>query len=123
MAKHNAAVYGVQDRIEFIVGDFVAMADTLKADVVFLSPPWGGPQYSKEETYDLEKSLIPLPASELFAKCQKITENIAMFLPRNSNTQQLSMLAGPGGAVEIEQNFLDRKFIALTAYYGELINE
>uniref|UniRef100_A0A1L8DDA6 Trimethylguanosine synthase n=1 Tax=Nyssomyia neivai TaxID=330878 RepID=A0A1L8DDA6_9DIPT len=123
MAKHNAAVYGVQDRIEFIVGDFVALADTLKADVVFLSPPWGGPQYSKEETYDLEKSLIPIPASELFAKCQKITENIAMFLPRNSNTQQLSMLAGPGGAVEIEQNFLDRKFIALTAYYGELINE
>lgn len=47
MAKHNAAVYGVQDRIEFIVGDFVALADTLKADVVFLSPPWGGPQYSK----------------------------------------------------------------------------
>ncbi|XP_055712481.1 uncharacterized protein LOC129807313 [Phlebotomus papatasi] len=123
MAKHNAAVYGVQDRIEFIVGDFVALVDTLKADVVFLSPPWGGPQYSKEETYDLEKSLIPLPASELFAKCQKITENIAMFLPRNSNTQQLSTLAGPGGAVEIEQNFLDRKFIALTAYYGELINE
>ncbi|XP_059616864.1 uncharacterized protein LOC132261868 [Phlebotomus argentipes] len=123
MAKHNATVYGVRDRIEFIVGDFTNLADTLKADVVFLSPPWGGPEYSKEETYDLEKSLIPLSATELFAKSQKITENIAMFLPRNSNTQQLSVLAGPGGAVEIEQNFLDRKFIALTAYYGELINE
>jgi len=32
------------------------------------------------------------------------------------------MLAGIGGAVEIEQNFLDRKLIALTAYYGELLN-
>ncbi|GAB0089064.1 Trimethylguanosine synthase [Sergentomyia squamirostris] len=123
MAKHNAAIYGVQDRIEFIVGDFVALAGNLKADVVFLSPPWGGPQYAKEETYDLEKSLIPLPGSDLIAKCQKITENIAVFLPRNSNTQQLSLYAGPGGAVEIEQNFLDRNFIALTAYYGELINE
>lgn len=33
------------------------------------------------------------------------------------------MLAGPGGAVEVEQNFLDKQLIALTAYYGELINE
>lgn len=33
---------------------------------------------------------------------------------------QLAMLAGVGGGVEVEQNFLDKKLIALTAYYGEL---
>lgn len=49
LAKHNAAVYGVQDRIEFIVGDFLQIAPTLKADVVFLSPPWGGPEYTNYE--------------------------------------------------------------------------
>lgn len=47
MAKHNAAIYGVADRIEFIIGDFLTLADSLKADVIFLSPPWGGPQYLK----------------------------------------------------------------------------
>lgn len=47
LARHNAAVYNVQDRIEFIVGDFLELAPTLKGDVVFLSPPWGGPQYVK----------------------------------------------------------------------------
>lgn len=47
MAKHNATIYGVADRIEFIVGDFLTLADSLKADVIFLSPPWGGPQYLK----------------------------------------------------------------------------
>lgn len=47
LARHNAAVYGVENRIEFIVGDFFQLAPTLKADVVFLSPPWGGPNYSK----------------------------------------------------------------------------
>lgn len=47
MAKHNAAIYGVADRIEFIVGDFMTLADSLKADLIFLSPPWGGPQYLK----------------------------------------------------------------------------
>ena len=123
MAKHNATIYGVADRIEFIVGDFFQLADTLKADVVFLSPPWGGPQYMKVDTYDLEEHLQPLPASQMMEKAKQISTNVAVFLPRNSNTQQLTLLAGPGGRVEIEQSFLDRKLIALTAYYGELINE
>ncbi|KAK3730853.1 hypothetical protein QZH41_009967, partial [Actinostola sp. cb2023] len=42
-ARHNAEIYGVQDRIEFIIGDFMELAPSLKGDVVFLSPPWGGP--------------------------------------------------------------------------------
>uniref|UniRef100_A0A182JU33 Trimethylguanosine synthase n=1 Tax=Anopheles christyi TaxID=43041 RepID=A0A182JU33_9DIPT len=123
MAKHNAAVYGVADRIEFIVGDFMQLVDRLKADVVFLSPPWGGPGYLKDEVYDLEQSLLPVPATQLMDAAQRVSKNIALYLPRNSNTQQLTMLAGPNGAVEIEQNFLDRKLIALTAYYGDLINQ
>ncbi|KFB41356.1 hypothetical protein ZHAS_00008936 [Anopheles sinensis] len=123
MAKHNAAVYGVADRIEFIIGDFMQLVDKLRADTIFLSPPWGGPSYLKDEVYDLEQSLLPVPASELMRAAQRVSKNVAMYLPRNSNTQQLTMLAGPNGAVEIEQNFLDRKLIALTAYYGDLINE
>lgn len=90
MAKHNATVYGVADRIEFIVGDYLQLCDSLKADVVFLSPPWGGPQYLKNETYDLENNLIPVPASELLTKTRQISDNIAIFLPRNSNTCQVS---------------------------------
>lgn len=123
MARHNANIYGVADRIEFIVGDFFQLAATLKADVVFLSPPWGGPQYMKVDTYNLEEHLQPVAASVMMEKARQISENIAIFIPRNSNTQQLTTLAGPGGSVEIEQSFLDRKLIALTAYYGELINE
>ena len=45
MARHNARVYGVESRIQFIVGDFVALAPRLRAHVCFLSPPWGGPEY------------------------------------------------------------------------------
>uniref|UniRef100_A0A336M890 Trimethylguanosine synthase n=1 Tax=Culicoides sonorensis TaxID=179676 RepID=A0A336M890_CULSO len=122
MAKHNATVYGVSDKIEFIIGDFLSLADSIKADNVFLSPPWGGPQYMKDEIYDVEKSLIPVSGSQLVEKSRVISQNIAIFLPRNSNTQQLALYAGPGNSVEIEQNFLDRKLIALTAYYGDLIN-
>ncbi len=46
LARNNAKVYGVEDRIEFIVGDFFDVVPTLTAaDVIFLSPPWGGPDY------------------------------------------------------------------------------
>lgn len=121
MAKHNASIYGVADRIEFIVGDYFKLATALKADVVFLSPPWGGPQYLKEDVYDIEKSLLPLPATELMEITRKISSNIAIYLPRNTNTHQLAMLAGRGNTVEIEQGFLDRKLIAITAFYGNLL--
>ena len=35
-ARHNASIYGVEDRIEFICGDFFEIASKLVADVVFL---------------------------------------------------------------------------------------
>ncbi|CAN0195861.1 unnamed protein product [Lampetra fluviatilis] len=59
LARHNARVYGVDDRIEFIVGDFLALAPRLRADVVFLSPPWGGPTYLDAHAYDLDSMMTP----------------------------------------------------------------
>jgi len=58
-ARHNAAIYGVEDRIEFIVGDYLKLAPTLKADVVFLSPPWGGPDYLQATVFDIETMMKP----------------------------------------------------------------
>jgi trimethylguanosine synthase len=124
MARHNAKIYGVEDKIDFIVGSYFDVISSIKADIVFLSPPWGGPSYMKHDTiYDLEESLLPVAASKLMEATRKITNNIVMYLPRNSNTKQLATLAGPGNAVEIEQNFLDRKLVAITAYYGELVQK
>lgn len=121
-ARHNAKIYKVADRIEFIVGDFFQLAKTLKGDVVFLSPPWGGPEYLNRSTYDLE-CLQPRPLTALMEAARKITQNVCLFLPRNCNTYQLITAAGPGGRVELEQNFLNKKLVALTAYYGNLIKE
>ena len=58
-ARHNAAIYDVEDRIEFIVGDYLKLAPTLKADVVFLSPPWGGPNYLQADVFDIETMMTP----------------------------------------------------------------
>ncbi|CAK9816789.1 Trimethylguanosine synthase [Anthophora plagiata] len=120
LARNNARIYGVDDRIEFILGDFLKLAPKLIADVVFLSPPWGGPKYVKDETFDLNNIMHPIGGVNVFNIARKITDHVAYFLPKNVDTMQLAILAGVGGGVEVEQNFLDRKLIALTAYYGEL---
>ena len=59
---------------------------------------------------------------EVFRVAKSVTNNIAYFVPRNTNVDQLSSLAGCGELMEVEQNILTRKFKTLTAYYGELVN-
>ncbi|KAF9514480.1 hypothetical protein BS47DRAFT_1295010 [Hydnum rufescens UP504] len=129
LARHNAIIYGVQDRIEFILADFPSFARSLqtlplsssssshisrsrplKIDVVFLSPPWGGPSYITSSPRKPSSSLLstpheeeahpeftldmtsPLPGDELFHLVRKITPHVAYFLPRNTNLQQVASL-------------------------------
>ncbi|XP_064486506.1 trimethylguanosine synthase-like [Ornithodoros turicata] len=119
MAQNNAAVYGVQNKVEFIVGDFLHIAPTLKADAIFFSPPWGGPTYQQQKSFDL-RDIVP-DIFNVFAICRTITSNLCLLVPRNTAADQLAELAGPGGRVEIEQNLLNGKIKTITAYYGDLI--
>ncbi|KAJ1973803.1 RNA methylase protein [Dimargaris xerosporica] len=117
-AKHNARIYGVDHKIRFILGDFMELAPSLKADVVFLSPPWGGPAYLKESQFDLE-TMIPLNGVRIFLLARQITPNIAYFLPRNSRPDQIGNLT-PDATVEVELNRIYGKLKSITAYFGEL---
>lgn len=142
LARHNATIYGVADRIEFILGDYISFAQSLvdqpptqtnnlpstgsessdsnkrtrkhPIDVVFLSPPWGGPSYLNGSTLDLttitaqdayaegkeEKQhpeftldcIRPIHGRELFELSRKITKNVAYYLPRNSNLEEIAGL-------------------------------
>ncbi|ORX46121.1 S-adenosyl-L-methionine-dependent methyltransferase [Hesseltinella vesiculosa] len=117
-ARHNAKIYGVEDRIEFIQGSFFDLAPYLKADIVFLSPPWGGPAYLHEDMYDL-KTMMPGNGKKIFKLAQQITRNVIMFMPRNTDPNQLALLAGKGQCCEIERNYLAGNLKALTVYYGD----
>ena len=121
LARHNARVYGVEDRIEFMVGSYFHLVPTLKPDVVFLSPPWGGPEYLGQEVFDLKLMGGMMDGYDVFNTAKQVTDNIAYFVPRNTNIDQLASLAGQGGRVEVEQNLLNRKLKTMTAYYGELV--
>ncbi|XP_037554355.1 uncharacterized protein LOC119430963 isoform X1 [Dermacentor silvarum] len=119
LARNNASVYGVADKIEFVVADFLEAAPRLRGDVVFLSLPWGGPSYQWKKSFDL-KDMKP-DFYQTFALSKKISNNIALLVPKNTDVDQLVQLAGPGGKVEIEQNLLHNKIKTITAYFGDLV--
>ncbi|KAF9785404.1 S-adenosyl-L-methionine-dependent methyltransferase [Thelephora terrestris] len=152
LARHNAAIYGVADRIEFVLGDFIQFAKTLfgrgetrqgrAVDVIFLSPPWGGPSYLHGTIQNLPSDasehpefrlsdVTPVHGLELFKLAERITPNIAYYLPRNTNLQDVSDLVTNAGAcnakgkekarmVEVEEEWMGEKLKALTCYFGGL---
>lgn len=116
----------------------------LKADAVFLSPPWGGPAYQQSTTFDLDTMLPPpLSGVEVFRAARAVSPNVAFFLPRNVDMEQVARLpqastlsstcAASGEPpqevaegkmevvemVELEQQFLNGKHKTTTAYFGE----
>ena len=74
---------------------------TLRADAVFLSPPWGGPEYLNDDVFDVKTMGGMMDGYEVYNTARKVTENIAYFVPRNTNVDQLASLSGPGGKVEV----------------------
>ncbi|VAH23688.1 unnamed protein product [Triticum turgidum subsp. durum] len=121
-AQHNATVYGVNDHIDFIIGDFIHIAPHLKGETVFMSPPWGGPDYAKVDVYDIKTMLKPCDGYHLFKVATAIASRVVMFLPRNSDLDQLAdmcLSVDPPWAVEVEKNYLNGKLKAITAYFEE----
>ncbi|TIA90543.1 hypothetical protein E3P99_01543 [Wallemia hederae] len=121
LAKHNAEIYGVADRIEFVQQDFLTWAKEssadYKIDVIFFSPPWGGINYMDTFTLD---SLKPVTGAELVRVGKTLTPYICMFLPRNTTLQDISQL---DDRVEIEENWMSGKFKAITVYLGDFSKE
>ena len=87
---------------------------------MFLSPPWGGPEYLNTRFYNLQKMGGSMDGYKVFSIAKSVTPNLAFFVPKNTNLEQLKNLsADAGGRVNVEKNMLNNKTKALTAYYGD----
>lgn len=60
-----------------------------QADVVYLSPPWGGIRYMKHKVYNVKALGGLINCEHLISTAKKITKNIAIFLPKNSDLYQV----------------------------------
>lgn len=129
---------------------------------MFLSPPWGGVNYlsmSPNKVNQVPSAIIsqgerdpgpgmahsgvgqayslanvsPLHGGELFQIARAITPNIAYFLPRNQDLEEVSALVEPTTTgsghlvgnypheiIEIEEEWTGTKLKALTCYFGGL---
>jgi hypothetical protein len=60
MARHNAGLYGVADRIRFVLGDFFQLAPSLAPSVqaCFLDPPWAAGPALALEAWSTARALI-----------------------------------------------------------------
>lgn len=131
-------MYGVEDKIEFIEGDFFEVAPTLKADVLLVSPPWGGMEYADvvspsvclcschpiltvavfstmQPRFDLNTMMEPT-GDMIRATAQSVAPRSVYVLPRNTDIDQMCKLAPSGCTVDVEQHVLNHK-VKLTCVY------
>ena len=137
MMQANVLIYGVQERVSLLCADFFLAASSLVADCIFVSPPWGGPNYSHSDTFDVLTSTIDGQKSvkDLLDVCLMVVQRtsdqkrgrdgsegvkgvgvVALFLPRNTDLRQIESLVPPSMVWNVERNFVNGKLKGITVY-------
>ncbi|QSL66542.1 hypothetical protein MERGE_000922 [Pneumocystis wakefieldiae] len=122
-AKHNARIYNVEHKIVWILADFFNISKKIKGDIIFLSPPWGGPDYQNSEVFNIE-AMKPYPASLLFHTANLMVNNsnkIVMYLPRTSSLASIAALVEYPHKVEAHYLKASGKTKAICCYFGPLV--
>src|SRR6185503_13272269 len=109
MAKHNASLYG-RTNIEFIEGDFLQIASHLKADTVFLDPPWGGPSFLQKQSFSLN-DLAPNGQQLLDIAFQYFSQ-VVLRVPEKFDFRELGSLN-----YLVQPNILEGRIISKTVYF------
>ncbi|CAH2352674.1 trimethylguanosine synthase [[Candida] railenensis] len=141
--EHNASIYGVKEHLWVYQGDWNEMASTKKSgavnkswipksvthgksgkpfDLVFTSPPWGGPSYKDQTTFDLSK-MEPFSVKAFAKQILQYTDNFIMYLPRNSDLDQLREVTSElmGSKAKCRILYIEQfgYCVALLALFGE----
>lgn len=119
LAVNNAAVYGVAQYIDFVQADVYELVPVLAnsgalVDGVFLSPPWGGPDYQDQEVFN-----VSIYAG-LVSLAKQVSADVGILLPR---TVDLDNIKEYFGLCEVEHNYLGDKLKTTTVYFGGLVGK
>lgn len=91
MARHNAKLYGVENRIEFVQGDAMDVLQDCdrRFDCVHFDPPWGGPGYSKDNFF--RWSNFAIDGAKLIATAnQRGIRRIVFRVPRTFDLREVT---------------------------------
>ena len=90
MAQHNAALYRVSKRVDFIVGDTMKLWRNFDFDSAYFDPPWGGVGYEKRGPFkfaSFNPNVLPV-IKTLVAR----GKNVAVTLPLNFDLNELKRI-------------------------------
>ena len=91
MTKNNAKIYNCPNNIVYFNKDYFDLNIDEKIDYIFLSPPWGGPEYKNDKIYSLKKWMNP-DVEKIIEKSLSFSKNIIFYLPRNTDLEELAYL-------------------------------
>ncbi|MGJ0453064.1 MAG: hypothetical protein ACR65T_07550 [Methylocystis sp.] len=112
MAKRNAEIYGVSQRIEFVHADVMEAYRKLSFDALNIDPPWGGPEYVEKARVGWRGfSPNPLP---LIRNAINSRIAVAVGLPANFSEGELREL--PAETV-MRESWDATRVLFRTAYY------
>jgi len=83
ICKNNCSIYECDGNIDFICSDFLQMSGKIKADAIFLSPPWGGVQYKDSKYYCIKEMMTP-NIFQIIKTCFTIANKIIFYFPRTT---------------------------------------
>ncbi len=88
MCRHNAGIYGVDGRIDFVHGDFVELVPKFAdAGAVYLDPPWGGPAYKEQGAFTLRD--FDLDGDALLDLVVPLFDEVLLRVPRTFDEAEL----------------------------------
>jgi trimethylguanosine synthase len=111
MARHNAGIYE-RNNIELISGDFFELAPQLKADAVFLDPPWGGPAFVQKEKFGLDD--FSLQGHKLLDMAFQYFPQVIFRVPEQFDLKELDHFHRP---YDTQDNLLEGRIISKTIYF------
>jgi 16S rRNA G966 N2-methylase RsmD len=122
MCQHNANIYGVGGRIQYVhsdVLDFLRKGDIGPGFAFYASPPWGGKGCYDSLSFSLDSFPLDLKAIIRIA-CERLG-SLVLHLPRNMDLDDLAMFLGSIGIdyFEVERVFFtepDRRLKCLFVY-------
>lgn len=113
MARHNARLYGAQNKIIFILGDFFSEAPKIKAEGIFLDPEWGGPEYKKLGSFKLN-DFIP-DGNKILKSSFKNFKKVALKIPDFFDFNELEKYKRK---YETQDNIINGEIGFRTVYFG-----
>ena len=93
----NVNTLGVHDVVTCLHGDAMLICKELQQDLIFLDPPWGGPEYKNLSAVSLSLSGVPL--AEVCKELSEYAMYIAIKVPKNFD--ELTFLSDTHGVLEI----------------------